>query len=194
VSPAIRGALGKRIAKGRQRESTRSAVLFALLAAEAFANQYLQTHLSGKEFEAADKLPTLDKFLLGPRLVSGASLLDRGGEPAGTLKELCKQRGPLVHPKLAKPGEGSDGPVYTPEEAARYIVAVADAAGWLLANSDPSQSDMTVIAVDQERDYFLRFGQQVTERLPKITDDPAPDLVLTVWDRWVEKAAERGSH
>ena len=53
---------------------------------------------------------------------------------------------------------------------------------------------MTVIAVDQERDYFLRFGQPVTERLPKITDDPAPDLVLTVWDRWVEKAAERGSH
>ena len=97
MSPAIRGALGKRIAKGRQRESIRSAVLFALLAAEAFANQYLQTHLSGKEFEAADKLPTLDKFLLGPRLVSGASLLDRGGEPAGTLKELCKQRGPLVH-------------------------------------------------------------------------------------------------
>ena len=54
--------------------------------------------------------------------------------------------------------------------------------------------DMTVIGVDQERDYFLRFGRQVTERLPKIADDPAPDLVLTVWDRWVEKTAERGSH
>jgi hypothetical protein len=187
VSPAIRGALGKRIAKGRQRESTRSAVLFALLAAEAFANQYLQTHLSGKEFEAADKLPTLDKFLLGPRLVSGESLLDRSGEPAGTLKKLCDQRSALVHPKLAKPGGGRDGPVYTPEEAARYIVAVADAAGWLLANSKPAQFDMTVVAVDQEREYFLDFGRQATEQLPEITDDPAPDLVLTIWHRWADE-------
>lgn len=193
MSPAIRGARGKRTAKKRQRESTRSAVLFALLAAEAFANQYLQTHLSGAEFDAADKLPTLDKFLLGPRLVSGTSLLDRRGEPAGTLKKLCQQRSLLVHPKLAKPGGAHDGPIYTPEDAAHYIVAVADAAAWLLANSNPPQHDLTIMAVDQERDFFLQFGKQATERLPDITDAPAPDLVFTVLDRWAKETAKQES-
>lgn len=53
VSPPMRGALGKRIARGRREESTRSAVLFAMLAAEAYANQYLQIHLTGEEFSAA---------------------------------------------------------------------------------------------------------------------------------------------
>ena len=193
VSPPIRGAVGKRIAKGRQRESARSAVLFALLAAEAFANEYLQIHLSGEEFKAADRLPLFDKFLLGPRLVGGESLLDRGGEPAGTLRKLCAQRTPLVHPKLANAQGAADGPIYTPEEAAQYIVALADAAGWLMANSSPAQFDMTVMAVDQEREYFLEFGRKATENLPAVTDEPAPDLVLTVWDRWVDGAAERGS-
>jgi hypothetical protein len=36
-------------------------------------------------------------------------------------------------------------PNHTPLEAAEFIVAVADAAGWLIANSDPQpRLDMTV--------------------------------------------------
>ena len=101
VSPGMRGKRGRRIAKNRQVEHTRSGVLFAMLAAEAFANQYLQVHLSGEEFTAADRLPTLDKFILGPRLVRGEDLLKRGREPAQTLKMLLDQRSALVHPKLA---------------------------------------------------------------------------------------------
>jgi hypothetical protein len=145
-------------------------VLFAMLAAEAFANQYLQGHLSGEEFKAADKLPTLDKFILGQRLVRGESLMDRGREPAQTLKRLLDQRSALVHPKLAT--EGRDGPVYTPEEAAKFIVAMVDAASWLLANSEPppEKVDMGIIAVEQERDYFLEYGRKATERLPEIDD------------------------
>jgi len=186
VSPPMRGALGKRIARGRRGESTRSAVLFAMLAAEAYANQYLQIHLTGEEFTAADRLPTFEKFILGPRLVRGESLLDRGKQPAQTLKKLLDQRSALVHPKLAPPG--SDGPSYTPLDAAEFIVAVADAAGCLIANSDPRPDiDMTLIAVDEERKYFLNFGREATERLPEITDPPAPELVLAVWTRWAKE-------
>lgn len=191
VSRAMRGERGRRIARARQVERTRSAVLFAMLAAEAYANQYLQVHLSGEEFAAADRLPTLDKFILGPRLVRGESLLERGLEPAQTLKKLLDQRSPLVHPKLAKPGQ--DGPIYTPEEAAQFIVAVVDAATWLMANSEPppERLPMGIIAVDQERKYFLEFGRKATKRLPEIDDDPAPDLVLTVWGQWMDKEQER---
>lgn len=191
VSPAMRGKRGRRIAKGRQVEHTRSGVLFAMLAAEAFSNQYLQIHLTGEEFAAADRLPTLDKFVLGPRLVRGESLLERGCEPAQTLKKLLDQRSALVHPKLAKPGQ--DGPIYTPAEVARFIVAVVDAATWLMANSEPAPErlPMGIIAVKQEREYFLEFGRKATEHLPEIDDEPAPDLVLSVWGRWMDEERER---
>lgn len=186
VSPPMRGALGKRIAAGRRREAARSAVLFAMLAAEAYANQYLQIHLTGAEADAADRLPTFEKFIMGPQLVRGKKVLDRGGEPAQTLKKLLEQRSALVHPKLAAPG--SDGPIYTPEEAAHFIVAVAEAAGWLLANSDPRPPfDLTMATVDQDREYFLEYGRKATERLPEIDDDPAPDLILSIWSRQAEE-------
>jgi hypothetical protein len=182
VGPPIGGVLGRRIAKRLRREATRSAVLFAMLAAEAYANQYLQIHLTDEEFSAADRLPTFEKFILGPRLVRGEDLLERGRAPAQTLKKLLAQRGPLVHPKLAPPGK--DGPEYTPLEAAEFIVAVADAAGWLIANSDPRpEIDMTVMTVDQEHKYFLEFGHKATERLPESTDPPAPDLILAILTR-----------
>lgn len=185
----IGGAIGKRLAKGRQREATRSAVLFAMLAAEAYVNQYLQIHLTGDEFEAADRLPTFEKFILGPRLVGGSEILGRGEEPAQTLKKLLSQRSQLAHPKLAPPG--SDGPEYTPLEAAQFIVAAAEAAGWLLANSDPRpQIDPTMIVVDQEREYFLDFARRVTDRLPEVTDPPAPDLVLEVWMKSAKRHQE----
>ncbi len=186
VSRPLRGAPGKRIAEGRRREAARSAVLFAILAAEAYANQYLQIHLTGAEADAADRLPTFEKFIMGPQLVRGEKVLDRGAEPAQTLKKLLDQRNALVHPKLAPPG--SDGPTYTPEEAACFIVAVADAAGWLFANSDPQPKfDLTMATVDQERGYFLEYGRKATERLPEIDDDPAPDLVITIWSRQVDE-------
>jgi hypothetical protein len=185
----IGGAIGRRLAKGRQREATRSAVLFAMLAAEAYVNQYLQIHLTRDEFEAADRLPTFEKFILGPRLVGGSEILGRGEEPAQTLKKLLNQRSQLVHPKLAPPG--SDGPEYTPLEAAEFIVAAGEAAGWLLANSDPRpQTDMTMIVVDQEREYFLEFARRVTDRLPEATDPSPPDLVQEIWTKWADQQQE----
>lgn len=187
--PPIGGAIGKRLATGRQREATRSAVLFAMLAAEAYVNQYLQIHLTRVEFEAADRLPTFEKFILGPRLIGGSEILERGEEPAQTLKRLLSQRSQLVHPKLAPPG--SDGPEYTPLEAAEFIVAAGEAAAWLLANSNPRpQIDMTMIVVDQERQYFLDFARRVTDRLPEATDPSPPDLVLEVWTKWADQHQE----
>jgi hypothetical protein len=139
--------------------------MFSICAAEAYANQYLQWHLPPEDFKAADKLPTLDKYLLGPRLIGVGSLLERGSEPTQTLQELLSKRSALVHPKLqphsADPGDDDAGA--TPHDAARYIVAVADAAGALLAHSANAESrkmfDVTVATVDMEREVFLSFGK-----------------------------------
>lgn len=190
---AMRGAISRRLAVGRQRQCTRSAVLFAIFAAEAYANQYLQWHLPPKDFEAADRLPTLDKYLLGPRLVGVGGLLERGREPAQTLQELLSKRSALVHPKLQPHGadSGGDEAGLTPYDAARYIVAVADAAGALLAHSANAESrkafDVTVATVDMEREVFLSFGKAATERLPGPTDDPAPNLMYEAWQRWLDR-------
>ena len=185
----VRGAIGRRLAKLRRREATRSAVLFAMLAAEAYANQYLQIHLTAAEAQGADRLPTFEKFMLGPRIVHGKDLFDRSSEPAQTLNKLLSQRSTLVHPKLAK--SGSRGPEYTPLEAAEFIVAVADAAGTLILSSNPQPHlDLTMLAVNRERDDFLGYGRKVTESIPSPDDPPAPDLVMEILTRWTEEEME----
>ncbi|HEY5709504.1 MAG TPA: hypothetical protein VIS51_08925 [Solirubrobacterales bacterium] len=188
-SRPVRGALGRRLATSRQREATRSAVLFAMLAAEAYVNQFLEIHLTGAEADAADRLPTFEKFMMGPRLADGTDLFDRGAEPAGTLKKLLNQRTPLVHPKLAPPK--SQGPTYTPLEAAEFIVAVANAAITLIANSDPRPKlDLAIVAVQETPDYFLDYGRRATEGLPDPDGPPSPDLVLEILTRMTEKEME----
>lgn len=185
----IRGAIGKRLAAHRRRKATQSAVLFALLAAEAYANQYLQIHLTDGEANGADRLPTFEKYMLGPRIVSGEDLFERNGEPAQTLNKLLSQRSTLVHPKLAK--SGSRGPEYTPLEAAEFIVAVADAAGTLIVNSDRQPHlDLTMLAVNAEPGDFLDYGRNATNSLPKPNDPPAPDLVMEILTRWTEEEME----
>jgi hypothetical protein len=82
------------VAVSRRFEYARSATLYAILAAEAYANQCLQWHLSRKELEAADKLPTFDKYLLGPRSVHGSSLLERAGTGADAVGSAQAQGAP----------------------------------------------------------------------------------------------------
>jgi hypothetical protein len=193
TTPPVRGGVGKRLARLRRREATRSAVLFAMLAAEAYANQYLQIHLSDAEADAADRLSTFEKIMLGPRIDRGQDLFDRSGEPAHTLKKLLQQRTPLVHPKLAK--SGSSAPEYTPLEAAEFIVAVADAAGMLIANSDPRpHMDITMLAVNAEPEDFLNFGHRATDALPTPDAAPAPDLVMEILTRWTQEEMEKSEN
>ena len=158
--------------------ATRSAVLFGMLAAEAYVNQFLEIHLTGAEADAADRLPTFEKFMLGPRLAGATDLFDRGGEPAGTLKKLFNQRTPLSDHLWVAPAK-SQGPTYTPLEVAEFIVAVADAAITLIANSNPRPGfDLAIVAVQETPEYFLDYGRSATEVLPRPDDPPSPDLVM----------------
>jgi hypothetical protein len=185
-------------ARRRRVESARSAILYCILAAEAYANQYLQWHLTGAEFDAADRLPTFDKFLLGPRLVRSGDALKRGAEPAQTLQKLLKLRSDLVHPKLlpARPAGGAahDPPEFedfNPYAAARYLVTTADAVGWLLARSRPEpRVDIVVAVIDLERQLFLDFGKRATDQLPQFGSEPAPDLFLEAISRGRDRIEE----
>jgi hypothetical protein len=109
--------------------------------------------------------------------VRGGEPLERTAEPARRLRRLLKLRSRLVHPKLQpeRPAGGAtvdppDFEDFNPSDAARYLVAVAQTAGWLLtpSSSPGSRVDIVVAMIDQERQFFLDFGT--------FGGEPVPDL------------------
>jgi len=86
-------------ASNQRRTHARTAVMFAALAAEAYVNEFLATMLNGGDFRAMDRLPTVEKYVVGCRLAPGEALFDRGREPVQTIASLFKLRDKLVHPK-----------------------------------------------------------------------------------------------
>jgi hypothetical protein len=119
-------------AHNRRLRMLRNVVLFSALAAEAGANEFLAATLSRADAAAADRLQTVEKFVLGPRLAGHPAVLRRGAEPTGRLVALFKARDRLVH---SKPGEvvayvGWTGwekaePMFGPAAAVSSLVAVA---------------------------------------------------------------------
>lgn len=129
ASQAIMNAYNRRL------HFLRSTVLFAALAAEAFANELLDELLSRADFDALDKLPTPDKLLIGTQLVcAGTSPLKRGAQPLQDLTLLFKTRNRLVH---ARPQGGiaawdrdveeTDELAIGPKAALTAILRVAEA-------------------------------------------------------------------
>jgi hypothetical protein len=87
---------------------SRNAMLVAAFAPEAYINEFIAEHFAGKDYEAVEKLSTVDKYVLAPRTALGRDLFPRDREPAQTLRILVRQRDVLVHPK---PDKGLPGTV-----------------------------------------------------------------------------------
>jgi hypothetical protein len=133
-SPLLEGAQAKLTAVNRRLHFLRSAILFAAIAAEAFANELLDDLLSRADAEALDKLEPAEKLLMGTRLASGVSPLDRGSEPMQGLVKLAQTRNRLVHPRpaggyaaWAQDLEPRDDEGIGPAAACKAILTVADA-------------------------------------------------------------------
>jgi hypothetical protein len=130
----LEGPQASLTARNRRLHFLRSTVLFAALAAEAFANELLDEVLSSADARALDRLPTPEKLLLGTRVAAGTSPLVRGTEPMQGLVELFRTRNRLVHPRPQggvaawvqdlQPGDES---AVGPAAARRAILCVADA-------------------------------------------------------------------
>jgi len=109
----------------------RSAVLFAALSAEAYANEILIELLTPADADALDRLPTTEKLLLGPKIAGSESPLDRGKEPFQTVQRLFKVRATLVHPRATSPAAfpryitDNDEKLIGPRAAGKDIIAVA---------------------------------------------------------------------
>jgi hypothetical protein len=135
-----RGTIG---AAGHRVRWARISVMFSAFAAEGYINRVLlSSPLNQRDFDAIDRLPTLDKYAIGPRLALGQNLFDRGQEPLQTLAELFGLRNTLAHPKprsetitRAEALAGPDAETFSPTRAVRFITAVAEAANVLASAS-----------------------------------------------------------
>src|SRR5438034_10765040 len=69
------------VAEPARRRRCRNALLFAGLAAEAYVNEFLAHHLGGKDLAAVDRLPAVEKYVIGTRLALGRPLWIAGASP-----------------------------------------------------------------------------------------------------------------
>jgi hypothetical protein len=172
-----------------RRRHSRTAILFAALSAEAYINEFLARHLVGRDLAAVDRLPTVDKYVVGTRLVLGEVVFDRAHEPAQTIAMLFKVRDKLVHPK---PGFGPHlnpldavqerETMFTPDAAGRYIAFVA-AATTVLGRQRGSKLDMTADVIWFGRNVIFEYAARATRALPRATAEPEPSLWSQITSR-----------
>jgi hypothetical protein len=184
-------------AVNRRLRFLRSAVLFSAIAAEAYANEFIAATLSSAEAEAADRLATVDKLLLAPRLAGLESPFERGAEPIQSLARLFRARNALVHPRPGQTGAyahvvtDDDQRTFGPSAAATFIEATAHAAVLL----HPLRPDRPLAApasrVWEERavlrDHVALLGDDL-RALPAPDSEPIPSLMNQMHERAIKRS------
>jgi hypothetical protein len=113
----------------RRLESSRLSVMCAALAAEAAVNAYV--HAKRPAYHAIlEKLTTLEKLALAPRLLSQSDLFPPGSRVYGDVERLFELRDALVHPWPRARGaddsvDGGMGERFNPSVACELLEAVA---------------------------------------------------------------------
>lgn len=154
---------------------SRTSLLYSAFAAEAFVNEFIEAHFTGKDFDAIDRMGTVDKYAIAPALALGEEVFDRGSEPLTSIAKLFDLRAGLVHPKpgkIVKPSKaGGSHPTQNPKHAAQYLIAVADAAialriEWYGADKASDKLDMWSVVISGSKGYLRERASQATKSLP----------------------------
>jgi hypothetical protein len=182
-------------AVARRTKHSRTSMLFSAFAAEAFINQFLYDKLdSSADRQSIDRLPTVEKYVLGTRLATGQEIFDRGAEPIQTIAALFRVRDSLVHSRPTarqdRPSVFDDPPEYgttNPKEAARAIVAVANAAATLNDYSPVQRVSYRIASVAVGSESYLEFGERIYKNLPRPGDPELPDLAISVLEKLTGK-------
>lgn len=164
-------------ALGRQVVLCRRSLLFAAFAAEAYVNRFLWNEFSGRDREVLDRLATVEKYVLLPRLASGVELIPRGRALEQQLRWLFHRRNELVHPK---PGNRTAHLDHYPEDhnplaAARSVVAVAEAA-CRLEGSKPDPKSV-IARIVHSRSRIVARGKAAANDPPRPGDPPVVALL-----------------
>lgn len=165
------GRLGE--GSNMQARFARNSSLFSAFAAEAYVNEFLRKRLPRSDFNTIDRLPTVEKYLVGVALAGHKELFQRSSEPAQTLKLLFDTRNALAHPR---PGRRGALTKISPESAAKFLVASAQGASQLATvdGRDDHMADMVTMNASK----IIEWGQHWSEHLPPF-DLPRPkDFVM----------------
>jgi hypothetical protein len=177
IGAVSRALTGARYARMRY---CRTSILFSALAAEAYINQYLTAKLSNSDFDAIDRMPTVDKYVLGPRAAGDGTLFRRDGRIVPQLRELFRLRSKLVHPK---PGVGPthEGPdphesEFSAAVAGDCLLAVSAAAVVLVRKIyGPTAYATPAAELWFGRDVVREQARLAASPLPGIREDPEGD-------------------
>ena len=175
-------------------------MLFSAIAAEAYANEFIAATLSTADAEAADRLVTVDKLLLAPRLAGLHTPFERGAEPIQSLSRLFRARNALVHPRPGQTGAyvhvvtDDDRRTFGPSAAATFIEATSHAAVLL----HPLRPDKPFAApasrIWEERavlhDHVAHLGDQLNA-LPAPDREPSPSLMNQMHERAIKRSTSQ---
>ena len=161
-------------AQARQLDFARTSILFSALSAEAYINGFLWRKLPASDFEVVGRLPTDEKYVLGPELALKERLFERGAEPVQSIAALFRLRHDLVHPKGKRVEMNPEGDLmdprferFNPESAANFIIRVADAAATLCDHDEDLAPDRVIVTVLENRDKLTAFGEVLRQELPE---------------------------
>jgi hypothetical protein len=186
-------------AANRRLRFLRASVLFAAIAAEAYANEFVAATLTSADAGAIDRLSTVDKLLLAPRLAGLASPFDRGREPIQGLTRLFRARNTLVHPRPGQTGAyvhhltDDDRRVFGPSAAIGYIEATAHAAILLhpLRPDRPFAAPASRVWEERAvlREHIAILGDDLTE-LPAPHSEPIASLMNQMHERAIARTTQ----
>ena len=176
------------LARGRRLDFARTSILFSAIAAEAYINAFIFDHFLESDRQALDRLRTVDKYMIAPRLLEDGPTFRRGREPLTSLTELFDLRNGLVHPKPELrlrstetfPVEPRGFDRLNPEVAARMVVAVATASLTLTMWPDGKPTDMTAVLLWQGRHKVRAYGHRARTSMPPLDAKGEPTLVVQI--------------
>jgi len=171
----------------QQTEHCRTSILFSALSCEAYVNEYLKHCLGGRDFDAIDRLPTLEKLVIGCRL-AGGPIYERGQGDGQTIASLFELRNKLVHPRpgLGRYPSGAEYPnrddTFNPPTALKYILSVAHVGCTLIQRAfpDPSRLDSPSFEITRGEKFLSHLAHEIDGSVPKPTDEPLPDFVEAI--------------
>jgi hypothetical protein len=150
-----------------QARFARTSILFSALAAEAYVNDFLDARLTGSDSDAIDRLPTVEKYVIGIKYAEDSNVFKRGAEPVQTLTRLFAARNALVHPK-----PGGRARSLVDQSGAAEFLAAAGTAGYTLVRRS-KRVDLIAELINRNAGSFIAWGKQWTGALPAF-DAPEP--------------------
>ena len=166
-----------RDAPQRRIEFSRTSILFASFAAEAFVNEFLAKRLGGNYTSEMERMRTIDKYVQLVPTISPSITIVRGRQPGQGLARLFRVRNHLVHPK----SNAAPKDAITPPLAADCLVAASEAARML--TTDLGETNIYALLFSKYAHIVRKYARHSLDHLPDLNDAAPAELLIQLANR-----------